>query len=190
MVAVGEGALPESTLAVENNVRGERVMETLGLYLAAAASGCCAYLAGLAIERWVTWPTLHGRAWGLVIMGAITGVNVALVHVVSRLGMPIPWGALYVILQVHFFLLILIGYIVSWQSLISDSTLFIGFNIGALTVQLVGVRLAFVSSEMHEATSFLWSGGSFLLLSALAIRGLRQGILQRADRDGGLTDHV
>lgn len=165
-------------------------MTSIGLYLAVAASGCCAYLAGLFIERWVTWPTPHSRAWAFLIGGTMILANIILVDLASRLDMPIPGGALAVALQIQVFVAFLVLSIGLREVFAAASVVFIGFNIGFLTVQLVGMRLAFALPDMPEITAFWWFGGSFMLLSALAIKGMRHELWQRAVRDGGLADQV
>lgn len=166
-------------------------MAIIGLILAAAAGGCCAYLAGLSIERWVIWPKPHSRTWAILIVGILTVVNVVLVDLAFRLGMPISLGALYTLLQVQGFFLLLVLCVGLGEWLAPVSTPFIAINIGALAVQLVGMRPTLALPDMTVAASLWWSGSSFVLLSRFALQGMHQGRLQRvAMHDGGLVDHV
>ena len=166
-------------------------MASIGLILAAAAGGCCAYLAGLSIERWVTWPKPHSRAWAFLIGGMMIVANVIFVDLAFHLGVPIPGGVLVVVLQIQAFLLFLVLCVGLQEVLAALSVAFVGINIGFMAVQLVGVRLAFASPDITFEACLWWLGCSFVLLSRLALQGMRQGRRQKAIvRGGGLVDHV
>lgn len=152
-------------------------MANIGLFMAAAAAGCCAYTAGQFMERWVARLKAPDRSGALVMVGMMTVANVMLVHLAARFGVPIRWGLLYILLQIQVF----VGFAMLHfgQPLVSRSVSmgFVGVSIGTLAVQLVGLRLAFVPPDMPVGATLWWSGGSFVSLSLLAVKGmLRAGL--------------
>jgi hypothetical protein len=157
-------------------------MVTIGLILAVAASGCCAYLAGMAVERWVTWPKPHGWPWAMLITGVMTAVNVGVVAAAAHLEVPLRGGGLPVIMQIQTLIVLPVFCAGFRERVDAVSTAFVSLNIGFLAVQLVGMRLASAGPAATFEASLWWLGGSWILLSRLAFAGMRQ---ERRRQDAG-----
>ena len=163
----------------------------IGLILAVAASGCCAYLVGLAVERWMTWPKPHGWPWAILITGVMTAVNVAVVAAAAHRGMPFLGGGLVVMMQIQALIVLPVVFVGLGSEIEDVSAALVGFHIGFLAVQLVGLRLAFAGPAVTFEASLWWLVCSFLVLSRCAVAGLNQGRRQRVARhDSQLVDPV
>lgn len=162
-------------------------MMMIGLILAVAASGCCAYLTGLAVERWMTWPKPHGWPWAILITGVMTAVNVGVVAAAAHRGTPFLGGGLVVMMQVQALIVLPVVFVGLGSQIEDVSAALVGFHIGFLAVQLVGARLALAEPAMTFEASLWWLGCSLIALSRVALAGQRQGQRWRdARRDSGL----
>lgn len=166
-------------------------MMTIGLILAVAAGCCCAYMAALAVERWVTWSKPHGWLWVILISGVATVVNIVVVAAATRWDVPLQGGALVVAIQIFVLIMLPIVCVGCREQADALSEAFVCLHIGCLAVQLVGVRLALAGSVMTFEASLWWLCGSWIVLSRFALAGMRRGRRQRVvRRDGGLANPV